>query len=95
MTDWNIQSRSHTCQATEKPFTDNEAYHTLLFRTKEGYDRLEFTFPDLEGMPVSLKDEKYQDKVVLVSLAGTWCPNCGDETEFLSAYFEENSTRGL
>lgn len=62
---------------------------------KEGYDRLDFTFPDLAGTPVSLKDEKFQDKVVLVSLAGTWCPNCGDETEFLSAYFEENSTRGL
>ncbi len=41
MNDWNIQSRSQACQATEKPFEDNEPYHTLLFRTKEGYERLD------------------------------------------------------
>ena len=61
----------------------------------EGYDRLEFSFPDLEGDMVSLSDDKYRDKVVLVSLAGTWCPNCGDETDFLSRYYAGNSARGL
>lgn len=62
---------------------------------KEGYDRFGFTFPDLEGEPVSLDDEKYRDKVVLVSLGGTWCPNCADEMEFLAAVFRENNSRGL
>ncbi len=41
MNDWNIQSRSQHCQATDRPFEDNEPYHTLLFRTKEGYERLD------------------------------------------------------
>jgi peroxiredoxin len=62
---------------------------------KDGYDRLAFEFPDLQGRHVSLGDEKYRDKVVLVSLAGTWCPNCGDEMVYLSGYFEENRGRGL
>ncbi len=62
---------------------------------KDGYDRLEFTFPDLEGQPVSLSDEKYRDKVILVTLSGTWCPNCADEVEFLSAYYQDNQVRGL
>lgn len=62
---------------------------------KPGYDTVEFTFPDLEGNPVSLADEKYDDKVVLVTLSGTWCPNCADEADFLSAYYRENRDRGM
>jgi len=31
MTEWNIQSRAHGCQACGRPFADQEAYHTLLF----------------------------------------------------------------
>ena len=30
---------------------------------KDGYDHIEFSFPDLEGKPVALTDEKYRDKV--------------------------------
>jgi peroxiredoxin len=68
--------------------------YSLTF-LKEGYDKFDFEFPDLDGTPVSLDDSKYQDKVVLVTLGGTWCPNCADEMEFLSAYYEENRDRGL
>jgi peroxiredoxin len=62
---------------------------------KEGYDSLEFSFPDLTGQPVSLNDEKYRGKVVLVTLSGSWCPNCADESVFLAEYFRENRDRGL
>lgn len=41
MIDWNIQSRSHACQVSEKHFEEDETYHTLLFRGKEGYSRLD------------------------------------------------------
>jgi hypothetical protein len=30
MTDWNIQSRAHACQACQNPFADKSAYHTIL-----------------------------------------------------------------
>lgn len=62
---------------------------------KPGYETLDFTFPDLDGKPVSLDDAKYQGKVVLVSLSGTWCPNCADEAEFLAGYYRDNRDRGL
>lgn len=55
---------------------------------KDGYDRLAFTFPDLSGQPVSLDDPTYQNKVVLVQLFGTWCPNCLDETRFLTQWYD-------
>ncbi|HKX56126.1 MAG TPA: TlpA disulfide reductase family protein [Xanthomonadales bacterium] len=62
---------------------------------KEGYDRLEFSFPDLDGNPVSLGDPRFKGKVVLVTLSGSWCPNCADEVEFLSGYYRSNHQRGL
>jgi hypothetical protein len=39
MTDWNIQSRAHACQACGKSFVDKENYHTLLFDEKSGLCR--------------------------------------------------------
>ncbi|RDV15957.1 TlpA family protein disulfide reductase [Pontibacter diazotrophicus] len=62
---------------------------------KPGYEELVFTFPNLEGEQVALSDPKYNDKVVLVQLLGSWCPNCMDETKFLSPYYDENKDRGL
>ncbi|TNF24335.1 MAG: TlpA family protein disulfide reductase [Bacteroidetes bacterium] len=56
--------------------------NTLTF-LKPGYDRLSFAFPDLEGTTVSLEDEHYRNKVVVVQIMGSWCPNCMDETSYL------------
>jgi len=62
---------------------------------KKGYDNIYFSFPNLEGEKVSLTDEKYQDKVVIVQIFGTWCPNCMDETKFLTKWYDENKNRGV
>lgn len=62
---------------------------------KEGYDRLDFTFPDLSGKPVSLQDEKYKNKVVVITIMGSWCPNCVDEAAFLAPWHKENKARGV
>lgn len=55
---------------------------------KEGYDELAFSFPNVKGELVSLKDEEYKNKVVIVQIMGTWCPNCLDETKYYSQYFK-------
>jgi thiol-disulfide isomerase/thioredoxin len=62
---------------------------------KEGYDTFSFTFPDVNGKMVSLEDERFRDKVVLVQIFGTWCPNCVDETKFLAPWYEKNKDRGI
>ena len=59
------------------------------------YERFDFEFPNLDGQPVTLHDEKFRDKVVLVNIAGTWCPNCHDEALFLAALHKEYGDRGL
>ncbi|RYY55036.1 MAG: TlpA family protein disulfide reductase [Chitinophagaceae bacterium] len=62
---------------------------------KDGYSTLDFTFPNLDGKPVSLKDEKYKNKVVVVTIGGTWCPNCIDEAAFLAPWYKKNRQRGV
>lgn len=60
---------------------------------KEGYDKLAFEFPDLEGTMVSLEDKRFENKVVIVQLFGSWCPNCMDETRFLADWYRKNKNR--
>lgn len=62
---------------------------------KENYKQIEFSFPDLNGKKVSLSDEKYKGKVVLLQIFGTWCPNCMDETNFLAPWYEKNKHRDV
>ena len=45
MIDWNIQSRSHGCQACQKAFEDKQPYHTLLFWEKSEYVRQDICDP--------------------------------------------------
>ncbi|CAA9476742.1 MAG: putative lipoprotein [uncultured Segetibacter sp.] len=62
---------------------------------KPGEEKLDFRFPDINGNPVSINDERFKNKVVIVQLMGSWCPNCMDETAFLSEYYNKNKQRGV
>lgn len=63
---------------------------------KEASDgKVDFSFKDLNGHVVSLKDERFKGKVVILQLMGSWCPNCMDETAFLSEYYVKNKARGV
>ncbi len=88
-------SRWHESWVARKNFAARLPDPYTLTYLKEGYDSLAFTFPDLEGQPTSLSDGKYKGKVVLVTLSGSWCPNCADEVAFLTEYFRDNQERGL
>ncbi|MVM29311.1 redoxin family protein [Spirosoma sp. HMF4905] len=66
-----------------------------LTKLKEGTS-FDFTFPDaFTGKPVSLNDPKYKGKVVVVTILGSWCPNCLDETSFLAPWYRANKQRGV
>jgi thiol-disulfide isomerase/thioredoxin len=64
-------------------------------KIKEGFSGIDFTFPNLENVPVSLSDPRYKGKVVIVSILGSWCPNCLDEAAFLAPWYKENRSRGI
>jgi peroxiredoxin len=60
-----------------------------------GTKQFDFSFPDLAGNTVSSKDPKFKGKVLIVTLAGSWCPNCHDEAMFLAPLYKENRSKGL
>lgn len=65
-------------------------------KIKPGSGKLNFTFPNSnDGSEVSINDEKYKGKVVVIQILGSWCPNCMDETKFLSDYYDKNHQRGI
>ena len=58
-------------------------------------NRLHFRFPDLDSNMVGIEDDRYKNKVVVVQIMGSWCPNCMDETAFLSEYYTRNASKGV
>lgn len=62
---------------------------------RKGVDKLEFSFPNLRGELVSLDDARFRNKVVILQLTGSWCPNCMDETKFLSSWYRANRHRAV
>ena len=59
------------------------------------YNNFEFSFEDSAGEVVSYNDSKFKDKVLVVQIMGTWCPNCLDETTFLSEFISKNNYKDL
>ncbi len=62
---------------------------------KPGWKSLRFSFPDADSTIVSLADEKFDHKVVLVQISGSWCPNCMDETRVLIPLYKKYHDQGL
>ncbi len=66
--------------------------HTMM---RAGESRLNFRFRSIDDKMVSIQDERFKNKVVVVQLLGSWCPNCMDETKFLSDYYNQNRQKGI
>ncbi len=56
---------------------------------------ISFAFEDLDGEVVTLADERFAGKPVIVNLFGSWCPNCNDEAPLLARWYREHRERGL
>jgi thiol-disulfide isomerase/thioredoxin len=56
---------------------------------------LRFSFPDLEGKIVSSTDDRFKNKVVIVSVTGSWCPNCHEEAPVMQEFYDRYRAEGL
>jgi thiol-disulfide isomerase/thioredoxin len=56
---------------------------------------LRFSFPDLDGKLVSSTDDRFKNKVVAVSITGSWCPNCHEEAPFLQEMVDRYHAQGF
>jgi len=66
-----------------------------LTKLRPGQERLSFSLPNLNGDTISINDERYRGKVLIVSILGSWCPNCLDEMAFLAPWYMANRERGV
>jgi thiol-disulfide isomerase/thioredoxin len=80
--------------ATLNPKASLPDPNTMTF-LKEGYDKFDFSFPDIYGNKVSPSDEKFKNKVVVIQILGSWCPNCMDETAFIANYYKKNKKKDI
>lgn len=58
-------------------------------------DKFDFSFPNLDGKIITNKDPEFKNKVILVQLMGSWCPNCLDETRLLVELYQKYHSKGL
>jgi thiol-disulfide isomerase/thioredoxin len=76
----------------EQEAADDPLQHTLL---KNPTEPLAFSFPNLNGRPVSNTDPEFSGKAVIISIGGSWCPNCQDEAPFLETLYRRFHGQGL
>ena len=79
-------------EAKRNPEYDLPSTDELTF-LKPGYERLEFSFPDEDGNIVSLDDARFENKVVVVQIMGTWCPNCLDGSKYYTEFYKDNKDK--
>lgn len=66
-----------------------------LTKWKQDAGVLQFSFRDIDGRTVSFSDARFRGKIVLIQIMGSWCPNCMDETQFLSKAYAAWYKRGV
>lgn len=64
-------------------------------RMKNASEPFRFSFPDLAGVTVSSTDDRFKGKVRVVSITGSWCPNCHEETPFMQSLYAKYHAQGL
>ncbi|MFZ4860707.1 peroxiredoxin family protein [Sphingobacterium sp. Mn56C] len=75
---------------------DSALVEAPITTVKPGSDgKLNFSFTDLQGHTVSMADARFKNKVVVVQIMGSWCPNCMDEMAYFSDYYKKNKDRGV
>ena len=54
-----------------------------------------FSYPDADGNVVSSSDPRFAGKPMVVTLMGTWCPNCADEAPLLGDLHARYGPKGV
>jgi len=80
---------------TNKDVVANLPDPTNYTRMSNPSEPLRFSFPDLDGKVVSSTDDRFKNKVVVISITGSWCPNCHEEAPFLQELYDRYKAQGL
>ncbi len=67
---------------------------TLTF-VKHPDEKINFSFYNSAHEKISLDDEQYKNKPVIIQIMGSWCPNCMDESAYLAHIYSQYHKHGL
>jgi thiol-disulfide isomerase/thioredoxin len=87
-----VAIRSEVARAKGLPEPSDPSRFTSM---KDPTEPFRFSFPDINGNIVSNTDDRFRGKVVIVSISGSWCPNCHDEAPFLVELYRKYRGQGL
>ncbi|MDH4472103.1 MAG: TlpA disulfide reductase family protein [Fluviicola sp.] len=62
---------------------------------KENESQVKFTLQDLAGNNYIYPNSATENKVVIIQIMGTWCPNCMDETKYYKELYATYHSQGL
>ncbi len=65
----------------------------LTYLVKE--DSFRFSLKDLSGEDFSYPNQTFENKVVIIQIMGSWCPNCLDETQYFKSLYSNYHDKGL
>ena len=84
--------RPEAARAKGLPPPTDPTQHTGV---KDPSEPFHFSFADLHGKTVSNQDARFKNKVLVVNILGSWCPNCHDEAPFLEEMYKRYRAKGL
>ncbi len=87
-----IAVRATEAKLKDVPEPTDPSRHSSV---KDPTEAFKFAFPDITGKVLSNTDERFRNKVVIVSISGSWCPNCHDEAPFLAELYRKYRGKGL
>ncbi len=87
-----IAVRATEAKLKDVPEPTDPSRHSSV---KDPTEPFKFSFPDVTGKILANTDERFRNKVVIVSISGSWCPNCHDEAPFLAELYRKYRGKGL
>ena len=66
-----------------------------LTTLKNNSQKFDFSFENTLGKLISIDDDFYNGKSMVIQFMGSWCPNCLDESKFYVDYINENDLKGI
>ena len=85
-------ARTDDARAKGIPEPPDPARYTEV---KDAEEPFHFHFAGVDGKIVSDADAQFRNKVVILTIGGTWCPNCRDEAHFLVELYRRFHAQGL
>lgn len=87
-----VAYRSTEARAKSLPEPANFTTNTTV---KDPLGKFCFRFPDTNGTIISSDDLRFENKVIIAVITGTWCPNCHDEAPYLVELYHRYHDKGL